>query len=1573
MSNTKPTKPFRRWPVFVLLGTVGIGGFIAYHRIESAIRAQLPVVLKAKLEAALQRPVQFGALHVTPLGIWVDDFRVGRVAGEKVDLVSAKRLVVSADWWQLVTSREMKVGGVELDRADVRITPDPKKKEPLPRQLQKLATSGVQRFGLRESSIHMMAPASDQATWKAEGVGGDLIVPVQANEQRGYEYTAKLAQFDGGGVSLSKIAVAGDGNEGKISLASATADYQGGHVQASGSLDGEADEVLMRLRGEEVPLSKLAPYLGIPNEWAVQGSVTGDVQVDARNNSLQSLKGTVHVHRGSVARNGGRLPWQFAQADVTWSPRGTSLRNVKVSGEGLLLTAAGSVATVPGRPFTDGTFKASGEVSADKPEAVKRLGELLAGPQFLNGRWEAATATVGFGAEGTVGDLSQATASGHVDVASLKFRPMENSQPVLVKRLQAEMRQAPSEPTVYSISAETDRLNLNGDVVMTSDRNGTPGQSIQVRNMVLQPTRPGEKATRVQLDGRLEREAHKLMLRDLIAKADGFTLSGDASLTDDEPGKPGEFWVDGKLVAEDLNALQRVTSSADVWQLIHVNSSASKGSLEFQVRGPRSDPSALEAKGAFIVDGFRLSAHSPLPSGAVFYIPVKRATGRFEQADRQMAVRDLHLEARTFLADGTMDFGLGEKPSVKAALDIVTEDWRSLPAMPVGALPELNGGHFTATLKLAAPLDQIERAPVDGKFLLTDARYSPGRDGVDPVSVQAFGADFHWAENVLQLHEVRVQTPILSGNAKGRIYPAPSSPKDNPRFRVALDVHGETGDAGLLAKRFTDDLTLTGGTASADFKVDAPVEKVDEGDLSGLLHLRTDEIRAADGEDLAVVGLDVVKKADVEVRFTRSMEKWDITRLALKAPGMSLTMYGKLSPETIDAQVALTTDRWTAPKDVPVTGGVLSVQGKIAGDPSKPETLAFDGGANLDTAQLRYKSSTAAVTGGALTLSVTGHGPIEGGIKWLDEGQVKLAGAAVEVKGLPIKKIDTVTGAVGRQGEALVVKAAELHAAGIVATGGGTWSSEKHEFVVMADAPDLSTLGFAIPEGIGARRVRVSGKIAGTEDVPVATAEGRVELDGVSLELAGIRKQQFSKMAGDFQYSQKQLRLEKFEGAGEGGTLTASGEWTKAGYKLQVHAAGDDFNRLGYELSNGFGIGAFEIDGEFSGSGKSAKDEVIRGAGKFSLTNARFPFGQKTADGKVPSHSFRTLTSRFELDGDVVKLSDLEGRGPAGHVTGSATIGKGQYSLALTVPVCNTEVARWLVPGNMAGGELSGSVNLEGKYDSEKGDDAVTLAYGRFDLKGATYTLPADLQLRKTPIALPRFAGNYRWEGDRTLLDNILIDGGDLLQATGTLTVLDDGKGQVKADVTSRNMGAVADFWPALEGWLRGGAGTGKLETTFDSKGASGTIMVKSEGGTLLLREAEGDFAEQPITTASVLLGFSPSKLTFTDVQVRGPKSNLDGNGEWGIDGPVSDLEAHQAERLGLAREAGRHPRDQERLRAQRYLRPRDAEGRRHEELPLEVHEGSRSEGAPGRRRGQAPILRRRRGHHPAGEGDLCE
>ncbi|HTE20180.1 MAG TPA: hypothetical protein VK689_17590, partial [Armatimonadota bacterium] len=609
---------------------------------------------------------------------------------------------------------------------------------------------------------------------------------------------------------------------------------------------------------------------------------------------------------------------------------------------------------------------------------------------------------------------------------------------------------------------------------------------------------------------------------------------------------------------------------------------------------------------------------------------------------------------------------------VETALQLTTDDWRSLPAMPAGALPELQGGRLVGSLTVAAPVAHLATAPVDGSFRLTGASYLPAREGATPIPVSHLAARFRWAQQVLELPSVSVATDLGGAKANGRIYPRGGV------YRMALDLTAQSADAGELAGRFTDELRLVGGEAQARLSVDAPVEELRSAAVSGTVDLKDARVIRA----VEALGLSEIDAKSLHVTFGGEGDRWNVQRLAFNSPGLDLTASGNLAGGRIDAEVALNTDRWVAPKTLPVAGGALGFRGRVQGSVSDPHTLALAGDLKLDGAHLRHSDPRFALNGGVvsmsgqvaanaahpeaasfngelkvggarvgytdrklvlkdgtLAVSVRGEGPISDPMRWVHTGEATLTDAHAAMDGREPQRLDRASARFVRDGDRFRWTGAQLAAAGVTATSDGEWSPAGHTASVTADVQDLARWGFKLPEGIGAKQYRVVARLAGTPENPLLSATGRLELEHLRVALQGAPPQVLDRVAGDFSYSPDGLRVTGLEGRGPAGTITASGEWAEGKQHLSLVAVGTDPAQLGFALPEGFRVKGFRLQAEVDG----ADARSVRSArGSVQLWNAQFPFGPGAA------HHLDTVSAQLQWDGKRVVLSGIEAEGPVG-------------------------------------------------------------------------------------------------------------------------------------------------------------------------------------------------------------------------------------------------------------------------------------------------------------------------------------
>lgn len=1394
-----------RWPMIALTGAVVGAATVGFLRLQAEIRAQLPGILQARLEAALHRKVEIGTLHLTPLGISVDGVRVFRGASDREDPLVAKRLNVGVDWWTLATERRWQVSGVEAIDARVRLTQGATQAtdKPWTQQLLALSDSGIGRFRVHNASLGLL-PASGPSTWTAAGVTGELVLG-----SRQFHYDAQLKQLQTHEVQLASMHLVGTGDRDGVTLKEASAKYQGARVRAKGQLKAVRNEAAVTLQVDHLPLGRLATRLGIPADWAMHGSLTGEVTVDARDNALRTVRGNVDITRGSLIRSGGELPWNSAHARVDWTPALARLSDVKVLGNGVTLTANGEVALHPGQPFTAGEFQVAGNLSASDPHSVTQVADLLAFRQLLEGRWKAGSAVVRFQSRGVVDRLAQATSSGHIHVEGLNFQPVAGSETVTVQHLDAD----------------------------------------------------------------LERTGERLAFSEVKAKTDGMTVAGEAQLTNEKQGKPAEFLASGAVEVADLSSLRKAVPEASLWKWVPELSPTANGRLQFRLGGPVGSPSDLWSDGHFEVRDFRVGAHAPLPNGGVLSVPVQVASGDFRHAHRRLEVENLALSAQAFQSNGelSIDFTT-DQPKLVTDLRVQAANWRDLPALPPNALPQLSNASFEGGLHITGSLKELAKSDVTGHFQLRDATYTAAREGAEPVPVRELAAQFRWAggataaERTLELPEIRLDSALLQAKATGTAVPL------DGEYTLALDVDAQSSNAGQLAEQFAAPLRLAGGAASAQVKVNAPLRHLETATLAGSVALTDAEIL----KPVEPLGLASVELKSLKAAFSGQGPQWQVRELTLDAPGLQASATGQLYGSTVNADVHLKADRWNAPKSLPLSGGEVELAGKLSGDTARPEALDFAGDVQLHGAHAAYRTAKLSLTGGTINATLHGEGAVSTPAQWMRSGEVVASGAQWSGAGVSSLKIERAstrfTQDAGQfQFTDTVLNAGDAHVAAV-----GQWSPQGHSAEITASARDLSTFGITLPEALRTGDFQLTGSLRGSAAKPVEAATGRLLLHEVRLTGAKLPAQSLTNVSSQFRFDGERVELNSLTGSGPAGTITGHGMWSRSGHQLSLVIAGSDVSRLGVALPEGIHIGGYRLQADMSGSGKQL---VTAATGNLRLTDTRFNFGP------VAPHHLDRIETALRLDGKRVLLSDFTAEGATGAFTGSGEIADHGFRLALTSPRTNPDLVRWLMPGELEGGSLAGTLVLAGNSSGQ-----LQTAAGHFEFKDGAYSAPETMGLLGGSFPVARLGADYRWErhGEkgRTSLTGIAIDTA-LGTGTGSLAAA-DGVGTLTADLISGDTGRVADRWPVLYAHLRGGTGTGKLQVQFDGTGTRGTLAVNARGGTLLLPGEVPEYAQQPVTTMSGILDFAPGKLTFKDVRVRGPKANLDGSGVWIDGGEVS-------------------------------------------------------------------------------------
>jgi len=1391
--------------MFALSGVVVGGAALGMLRLQAEVRAQLPGILKSRLEAALHRDVEVGAIHLTPFGVSVDGLRVLRITGDREEPLVAKRLNVGIDWWGLVATRQWRVSGVEAIDARFQVTQRAKQAadKPWTQELLALSGSGIERFRVRNATMSLL-PVSGPATWSAAGVNGELVLG-----SKQFKYDARLKQLAMPEVQLAALHVAGTGDRDGVTLTDGAATFQGAGIRARGRLKTARNEALATLQVDRLPLGRLATRLGIPAEWAMQGSLTGEVTVDARDNALRRVRGQVEVARGSLTRGSGELPWKSAHAHVDWTPTRTHLADVRVLGSDVTLTADGDVTLQPGRPFTAGEFRISGELSASHPAAVAQVADLLAFRQLLEGRWTAGSAVVRFRSRGTVGQTAQASSSGHLQVDDLVFRPVAGSEPVTVQHLDAD----------------------------------------------------------------LERTGERLAFSGVKARTDGMSLAGEAQLTNASAGRPAEFLASGSVDVDDLKSLRKAVPQASLWNWVPVMSPTANGRLQFRVGAPVGNMDGLWSDGHFEVHDLQLGAHSPLPNGAVLSVPVEVASGDFRHAHRRLDVKNLTLTAQAFETRGELAVDFNDvSPALVSDLRVSAADWRGLPSVSQETLPGLSAGRLEGALHITGKLTELALSEVAGQFSILDAAYTGVREGAEPIPVRELSTRFRWAggssagDRSLELPEVRLDSPLFAATAVGKTL------RQNDEQSLALEIDAQAADVGEVADRFNRTLRFSGGMGTAHVSVKAPLAHFASASVDGTIAL-TDTHLLHSVQPLGRSGIDV---KSFKAAFSGQAGKWQVRDASLESPGLLANLTGRIDGSSVDAQLYVKADAWNAPTTLPVTGGAIELSGKLTGETSKLDTLAFDGDFHLRGAHAAYHTPKLALTGGEVNATLHGAGSFAEPLRWVRDGDVSATGTEWSGARIASLKIDHAASRFNQEAGTLQFTDAKLDAGNARVAGSGQWSAQGHSAELTASASDLRAFGVSLPEALRIGDYQLTASIRGSSRKVIESATGRLQMHNVQLSTEKAPVQRFTRVATGFQFDGERVQLNDLQGSGPAGTLTGHGIWSRAQHQLSVAISGPDFSRLGIALPEGVHLGGFQLLAELTGTGKQA---VSLASGTLRLDDARFVFGP------VAPHHFDRIQTALRWDGKRLALRDFTAEGATGTFTGSGEIADRRFRLALTTPRTNPDLVRWMVPGQLQGGALAGTLVLEGNSAGQ-----LQTADGRFEFKQGAYTAPESMGLLGGSFAVSRLTSDYHWErhGEkgRARLGHIELETA-LGSGSGTLVAV-DGTGTLTADLTSGDTGRVADRWPVLNAHLRGGAGTGKLQMQFDASRTRGTLAVNAHGGTLLLPGEMPEYAQQPVATLSGVVAFEPGRLTFTDIQVRGPKANLDGSGEWNDGGAVS-------------------------------------------------------------------------------------
>jgi hypothetical protein len=1382
--NKKFCRLAGRWPIIALITLLIAGASIIGHRFNSYVQRELPGFLQARLSEAFNRPVEFEAVGFSVRGVRIENLRVGAGPGERADLIQSPSVTAGVDWMHLVGQQELRVSDVHLHAPVVTIDPYAPEQDapPWQTQLMTLGGSGVGRLAVRDASVRVLGAGSAPDEWTAVDLTGSVSLTA---DQFGYD--GRMKSLEGHGARFTSLRLAGTGNADLLHLTRGSAAYREGRFDVSGTFTTVEHVADLVVKVRRMPLSSIGRELGIPAEWAMQGTMTGEVHVDALGHGIRKVTGTLNVQRGSVTHDGGQLPWKSAVAQVDWTPERARLADVEIVGNGMRLTGEGTITNQPGAPLTAGRLLVAGRLTADTPAAFREAARFLAVDTLPGTAWQADSAAVDFRATGIVGNLDQAQATGRLTVSGLELRQRPDSKPVIISRLEAD----------------------------------------------------------------LFRSGDEVALRNLVARTEDLRLAGHVTLTDRPGNQPAFLRAEASVEVNDLASLKTALPGAQIWNWIPVASADASARLELRMAGPLGDLRSWSSDGEFAAQNFRLSTAAPLPNDVMFFIPVEAATGAFTYAGQRLQIQGLNLETSNFDAGGdvSLDFRTGE-PVLAAQLKVSTDDWRGLPAMPQGALSELQDGHLEGELQLEGPYNRLALAPVTGSFRLTDATYTPRGENTLPLPIDALTARFHWEQRVLHLPSLSVESPLLMADATGQIAP------ENEDYRVVLDINGRMPDAGGFLDRFALDQAMRGGQAETRVNLRALVDDFENATVTGVVSAR-DFVLA---QSIPSLQRDELEVNTLDADFSMSNGQWDFKSLALNSPGLSLALNGQVSYHNMDAHLRLVTDRWAGPVELPVVGGTLALDGRASGDPNLFESLSFTGSVQLDGAEASWRTADAAVLGGTLQADVTGAGLLANWQDWLQSGALRLTNSQARLPNDELRTIERFSGSLARRGDQLILDEVEFLSPGVNLAGGGRWDAGGHSLDLTARVTDptlLALVGVNLPEGVTAEAYQYAGTLAGNAQDGAALAEGRLTLTNGRLALEGMPVQEFDHLQTDLRWADGRLALPAFSARGPAGVISGSGDWAATRHAFTLDATLRDPARLGIEMPDGLRAALYHLAGTFSGT---PADTIAEADLRMTLTDATLE-----VEGFPAQHLNRLSAAGRYADGRL-DLRDLVATNGDGTLTGGGHWTSTGHAFQLSADLTGLAALGFPLPDGLTAERYLVTLTLAGDAEA-----VLREATGRLEihaLSAALGGLPAQ--------AFDRVTGDFTFAGERLLVQNVEGRG-----PAGTLTAA----GEWSPGSQRLQLAAAGDDFGKLGVALPEGFGMQayELKLNLTAEPEPGTPARLGGDGTLRLTEAHfpfGPVGPHRLDQVTAAVSVAGNRITFSDIEAEGPAGRFTGTGQ---------------------------------------------------------------------------------------------
>lgn len=1204
-------------PLLVLL-LAGCG--FGIYQAQLWVSRRLPAYLSQQLGAALGRPVTVGRVSLWPLGAFsVRDIRVPPIAEESAAPLVARQARVYISWWDLLLHRRIRVSELWLDDPRVAATVDLRKPQTgqadAVNKLLSLTRFGLQRLGVQDGQVDVTTILRTGERQPVTARNVDAALDLKPTR---YHYRLSASRWSGGGLAASDVLLAGAGDARALTIRRSRARFQGGTLAANGTYVVREGDVAMKVQARELPLSNLAPQIGIPSEWGVRGRLTGLVEVSAASGALRAIDGTLRISRGSVTHSQAVFPWTSASARVEWKPARVTLRDIDVQGNGIRMRGSGTVDGDPDAPLARRPFQARGTVDATRTEAVASLAQLLAFSNPVQGRWGMDRVSVTFDARGTVGRLQAARANGHFQAAGLVLHPTPRGAPLVVRAI----------------------------------------------------------------EGDLERWPNHLHLRNVRAAAEGLTAKGGLTVYPGEQTRLGRFETNAQVDLTSLATLRQQLPDLPLWRTIDPATPASRGRITFSGGGSTNDPKQAAGTGGFRFQEFTASvppaAGAPGWKMPVRELTgsLRLKDNRLALNDVSLRSDLFTAAARAVVADPA---GRGR---LSGTFRVASGRWAELPPLRGRVPKGLSGGTLVVEAALPEQGSGFRvqssggaggqgRMPLDGTAKLTGAVYTGPVGGREKtIRLESSTARFRVAGGRVEVPSYRLVTPLFrtSGHGTGL---RQAGADDNWLLRGEGTL--VTEDAGALARWASGSTAVEGGSLAARYTFSAPSAAPRQAVVTAKVRLTDAQPRLPAGtlpfgpEDSRIRSLTgTFALRDGALRFDDAV--W-------VARGFRVTGDGSLVNRQLAGSFRLTTPDWQRlagelARSLPVAGGELTVSGRVAGPVDNLSKVPLRGTVTLRGARLASdRNASVPVEGGVLDLKADVNGPLTRLVGSEVDGTFSLRDLLLPAArpGRERVRMSEARGHFHRSGTRVTLTDLAAAVPGARLTGSGELlnvgtGQAAHRFSFGVSGPSLAGLLpvlAPVPGSASGGRFEGTLELSGTARERIARMEGRASVRDAEWTPPGQKTGlKITLMTAHFTRRGSEAILDNVEFRTPGGQAslagTLQGLGTPAGERHAVRLTWRLEDASGWAarflpVPGGFTGGLFTGEAKLSGT---AKNPSAAASGSFQLRDTGFMPPQRFLGGPVKPITVRLARGVFTREAGRTVLQDLDLDTTVGKATG---------------------------------------------------------------------------------------------------------------------------------------------------------------------------------------------------------------------------------------------------------------------------------------------------------------------------------